>query len=216
MRSKEEARDYRYFPEPDLIPFVVEQDWINAIEKQLPELPDARKARLTGDFGLSDYDAAGVISSLSMANYFDEIMKHGKDAKAAANWLLGDISAWLNFNNLEMADFPVPPKNIADMIGLINNGTISSKLAKTVFEEMLNSGKPPKDIVKEKGLEQISDTSALTALTDKIIAQNPKSAEDYKAGKDKALGFLVGQIMKESKGKANPEIINQLLRDRLG
>jgi len=216
MRSKEEAHDYRYFPEPDLVPFVVEQDWVEAVKAQMPELPDRRKARLTDGLGLSDYDAAGVISNLAMANYFDEAMKHTTDAKAVANWLLGDVSAWLNAHNLEMADLPLPAQNLAGMIGLINKGTISSKLAKAVFEEMISSGKPPEEIVKEKGLEQISDTDALAALADKIIAQNPKSAEDYKAGKDRALGFLVGQIMKESKGKANPEMINQLLRDKLG
>lgn len=215
MRSKEEAHDYRYFPEPDLVPFVVEKEWVAEIEKQMPELPDARKERLMGKLGLSEYDAEGVIARIATANYFDEILKHTDDAKAAANWILGDISAYLNNNNLEIQDFSVDAKNIAEMIGLINKGVLSSKLAKAVFEEMTKSNKAPADIVKEKGLEQISDSSAIEAIVDKILDANPKSIEDFKAGKDKALGFLVGQIMRESKGKANPEMVNKMLKEKM-
>ena len=215
MRSKEEAHDYRYFPEPDLVPFVVEKEWVQEIQAQMPELPDARKERLMGKLGLSEYDADGVIARIATANYFDAILKSTADAKSAANWILGDISAYLNDNNMEMQDFPVSAQNIAAMIDLINNGVLSSKLAKAVFEEMTKSDKSPAEIVKEKGLEQISDSSAIESVVDKILAANPKSIEDFKAGKDRALGFLVGQIMRETKGKANPEMVNQMLKDKL-
>lgn len=215
MRSKEEAHDYRYFPEPDLVPFIVEKEWVGEIGKQMPELPDARKERLMGKLNLSEYDAEGVIARIATANYFDEILKYTSDAKSTANWILGDIAAYLNNNNMEMQDFPVDAKNVAEMIELINKGVLSSKLAKSVFEELTKSNKAPADIVKEKGLEQISDSSAIQAVVDKIVAANPKSIEDFKAGKDKALGFLVGQIMRETKGKANPEMVNQMLKDKL-
>ena len=215
MRSKEEAHDYRYFPDPNLTPFIVEKEWVESVRAEMPELPDARKERLMDKLGLSDYDASGVIARLATAQYFDRIMEHTKDAKSAANWILGDIAAWLNNNNLEMQDLPVKPENIARMIELINGGVLSSKLAKTVFAEMVKEDKAPEDIVKEKGLEQISDTGAIEAIVDKIIAANPQSVTDFKAGKDKALGFLVGQIMRESRGKANPEMVNSMLKEKM-
>ena len=215
MRSKEEAHDYRYFPDPDLTPFVAAPEWVAAIAETMPELPDARRERLTKRLGLSGYDADGVIARLGTADYFDAVMKHTDDAKAVANWILGDISAWLNSNNLEMRGFPVAAENIAAMVNLINKGVLSSKLAKTVFEEMLKGGKSPEEIVREKGLEQISDAGALTQAVEKAVKNNPKSVEDFKAGKDRALGFLVGHVMKETKGKANPEMINKLLREKL-
>ena len=216
MRSKEEAEDYRYFPDPDLVPFIVDDVWVESLKKELPEMPDAKKARLMDGLGLPEYDAAIITSSLAMANYFDEAMKHTTDAKSVSNWLLGDVSAYLNNNNMEIKDFHVKPKNIAAMIEQIDKGVLSSKLAKTVFEEMTkDENKTPSEIIKEKGLEQISDTGALEGIVDKILAANPKSIEDYKAGKDKALGFLVGQIMRETRGKANPEMINELLKEKM-
>ncbi len=215
MRSKEEAHDYRYFPDPDLPPFIVEQDWVEQLRATLPELPDQRKAHIMEKLGLSEYDADGVVASIDMANYFDEAIKNTDDAKAVANWLLGDVSAYLNNNNMEMKDFHVAPKNLAQMINLINKGVLSSKLAKTVFEELTKNDITPEEIIKAKGLEQISDTGALEGIVDKILAANSKSIEDFRAGKDKALGFLVGQIMRETKGKANPEMINQMLKDKL-
>ncbi len=215
MRSKEHAHDYRYFPDPDLPPFLVEKSWIEEIAKTLPELPDERKNRLMKDAGLSEYDAACVIASRAMAEYFDEAAKTTKDSKAIANWLLGDVSAWLNNNNLDMNDFPVKAHNLSAMIELINQGVLSSKLAKAVFEEMTKADKTPQEIVKEKGLEQISDTGELEAVVQKILDNNAQSVADYKAGKDRALGFLVGQIMKETRGKANPDMINKLLKEKL-
>lgn len=216
MRTKEAADDYRYFPDPDLPPLFVDKAWIEAVAKELPELPDARKARLMKDLGLSEYDACGIIADIHMANYFDETLKYTKDFKSVANWLLGDVSAWLNNNDVEdMREFPVDAKNLSEMIELINSGVLSSKLAKTVFEELVKTNKAPKEIVKDKGLEQISDTSELEAVVQKILDSNPQSIEDYRAGKDRAIGFLVGQIMKETKGKANPEMVNKILKEKM-
>ncbi len=216
MRSKEQAHDYRYFPDPDLPPFIVEKAWVDEMARTMPELPGARRERLMKDFALSEYDASGIVSSRAMAEYFDQTVAHTKDAKGVANWLLGDVSAWLNNNGAEdVRAFPVSAENLAAMVELINKGVISSKIAKTVFEEMAASGKAPADIVKEKGLEQISDSGALEGIVDAVIAKNPQSVADFKAGKDRALGFLVGQIMKETKGKANPDMINKLLKEKM-
>lgn len=215
MRSKEEAHDYRYFPEPDLVPVEIDDAWINRVKSELPELPVQRQARLMEQFGLPSYDAGLLVSSKAMAEYFDKAVKSAKDAKAVSNWLLGDVSAWLNNENKEIGDFVVTPEHLAELTNLVKDGVLSSKLAKKVFAEMLKGNKAPKDLVKELGLEQVSDTGAIEKFVDEALAENPQSVADYKAGKDKAIGFLVGQIMKKSKGKANPGMVQQLLKQKL-
>ncbi|MDD4084805.1 MAG: Asp-tRNA(Asn)/Glu-tRNA(Gln) amidotransferase subunit GatB [Acidaminococcaceae bacterium] len=215
MRSKEEAHDYRYFPEPDLVPVEIDDAWIARVKNELPELPAARKARLMKEKGLVDYDAENIVAVKAMAEYFDEAAKHTDDAKGIANWMLGDVSAYLNSENATIEDFPIAPANLGEMVNLINKGVLSSKLAKKVFAEMLKTNKEPKVLVKELGLEQISDEGAIVKIVEETLAENPQSVADYKAGKDRALGFLVGQIMKKSRGKANPEMVNNLLKEKM-
>ena len=211
MRSKEEAHDYRYFPDPDLVTVVIDDEWKERIRATIPELPDARKARYAADYGLSGYDAEVITSSKKLADLFEDSLQYTKDAKAVANWIMGDLLAFLNAGGLEIEAVKLDGQGLGEMIGLIEKGTISTKIAKTVFKEMLESGKPPQVIVEEQGLVQISDEGAILAVVQQIIASNPQSVEDYKAGKQKAIGFLVGQVMKETKGKANPGLVNQLL-----
>lgn len=215
MRSKEEAHDYRYFPEPDLVPVEIDDAWITRVKNELPELPAARKARLMREKGLVDYDAENIVATKAMAEYFDEAAKHTDDAKGIANWMLGDVSAYLNSENVTIEEFPIAPANLGEMVNLINKGVLSSKLAKKVFAEMLKTNKEPQVLVKELGLEQISDEGAIVKIVEETLAENPQSIADYKAGKDRALGFLVGQIMKKSRGKANPEMVNALLKERM-
>ncbi len=216
MRSKEDAHDYRYMPEPDLPPIVTTDEEIETFRKSLPELPDARRARLIKDFGLSEYDAGIITSSRVMAEYFDAVVNFGADAKAAANWIMGDLSKNLNADGLTIENSPVDAKRLAEMIQLIAKGTISGKIAKIVFTEMWKSPDPPEKIVKDKGLVQITDTGAIEGAVDEVIAKNPKAVEEYRGGKKKALGALVGQVMKLTKGKANPQLVNQLLVKKLG
>ena len=216
MRSKEDAHDYRYMPEPDLPPIVTTDEQIEAYRKELPELPDARRERLEKEYGLSDYDAGVITASRPMAEYFDEVVAGGADAKLAANWIMGELAKHLNAENKTIVDSPVEPARLAAMIQMITKGTISSKIAKTVFEEMWASKDAPEEIVKAKGLVQITDTKAIEEIVDKVIADNPKPVEDYKGGNKKAIGALVGQVMKQSKGKANPQMVNQLLAQKLG
>lgn len=215
LRSKEQAHDYRYFPEPDLVPIVVDPAWVEAVRAGLPELPEARRQRLMATYELSAYDAGVITASRAMADYFDAAVAAGADAKAAANWLMGDVSKMLNAAGREIEDCLVQPGQLAGLIGLVAKGTISLKIAKTVFEEMWASGKDAEAIVKEKGLVQISDEGAIVAVVEAVIAANPQSVADYKAGKERAIGFLVGQVMKETKGRANPELVNKLLRERM-
>jgi len=215
MRGKEEAHDYRYFPDPDLVSVLIDDEWKSRVKASIPELPDARKARYAEEHGLPSYDADVITSSMALADFFEESLNYTKDAKAVANWIMGDLLAHLNANNLEMSDVKITGQGLGEMIGLIEKGTISSKIAKTVFKEMIDSGKAPQAIVEEKGLVQISDEGAIKAIVDKVVEANPQSVEDYRAGKDKAIGFLVGQVMKESRGKANPALVNQLLAERL-
>ncbi|MCM0759800.1 Asp-tRNA(Asn)/Glu-tRNA(Gln) amidotransferase subunit GatB [Sporomusa sphaeroides DSM 2875] len=215
MRSKEQAHDYRYFPEPELVPIMVDPAKVESIRAQLPELPDARKARMMADHGLSAYDAETITASRAMADYFDAAVKAGAEAKAAANWLMGDVSKHLNAANIPVEACPVTAAKLAGLIALIDKGTISGKIAKTVFEGMWESGKDAETIVKEQGLVQISDEGAIVAIVDGVIAANPQSVADFNAGKEKAIGFLVGQVMKQSKGRANPELVNKLLKERL-
>jgi len=214
LRSKEEAHDYRYFPEPDLPPLVIDRGWVERIRKILPELPAARRTRLQA-LGLSAYDATVITQAKAMADFFDETLAYYGDAKTLANWVMGDVTRLLNTNQCSVLDSPISAKQLAELLELINKGTLSGKIAKSVLEEMYSTGKDAGTIVKEKGLAQISDEGALLGIIDDVIAANPQSVEDYRAGKDKAIGFLVGQIMKATKGQANPGLVNQLLKGKL-
>lgn len=215
MRGKEEAHDYRYFPDPDLVKVYIDEEWKNRIRKTIPELPDARKERYTSEYGLPSYDAEVITSSKPLADLFEDSLKYTKDAKTVSNWMMGELLGYLNSSNLELSEVKLTGQGLGEMIGLIEKGTISTKIAKTVFKEMLESGKLPQQIVEEKGLVQISDEGAIKAIVEQVVAANPQSVEDYKAGKQKAIGFLVGQVMKESRGKANPAMVNKLLEEVL-
>ncbi len=211
MRSKEEANDYRYFPEPDLVPFTITDDYIEAARRALPELPDARRDRLMREYELSRYDAEQITAKKDIAEYFDAAVGAGGDAKDVANWLMGDFARLANEAQVSAAQAPVQPQQLAGMLAKVHDGTISGKIAKSVFEEMWRTGKDATVIIEEKGLQQISDTGALETVILEVIAANPQSVQDFRAGKKKAVGFLVGQTMKETKGKANPQLVNQLL-----
>ncbi|AOQ24975.1 Aspartyl/glutamyl-tRNA(Asn/Gln) amidotransferase subunit B [Moorella thermoacetica] len=215
MRTKEQAHDYRYFPEPDLVPLEIDAAWIERVRRELPELPDARCRRLMDTFGLPAYDAGVITSSRDLADYFDRVVARYPDAKVVSNWIMGDFLRLLNARNLEPGQAPVPPEELADLLELQKEGTISGKIAKQVLEEMFASGKGARQIVQEKGLVQISDTAALGKIVDEVLAANPNVVEDYRNGKEKALGFLVGQVMKATGGKANPGLVNKLLKERL-
>ena len=211
MRSKEDAHDYRYFPEPDLAPIVLSDDYINNIKENLPEMPHVKKERYIQEFSLPEYDADILTSSIKSANFFEAANAICNNPKAVANWIMGDFARMLNEKEIEINESKVTPENLAELISLIDKGTISSKIAKQVFEDMFESGENAKDIVEKKGLVQMSDEGAIKAIVEKVVEANPQSVADYKAGKDRAIGFLVGQIMKETKGKANPQIVNKLL-----
>lgn len=215
MRTKEEANDYRYLPEPDLAPFTVSEEYIEDIRKTLPELPDERRERYIANFGLSSTDAQYMTNDKDTSDYFEKVVAAGADPKASVNWIMGEFASQLSNAGIEIAKAPVTPENLAKLLALIAKGTISGKIAKKVFAEMWKDGADPEEIVKAQGLVQISDTGALKELVVKVIANNPKAVEDFKAGKKKAVGALVGQIMKETKGKANPKVINELLNDEL-
>jgi aspartyl-tRNA(Asn)/glutamyl-tRNA(Gln) amidotransferase subunit B len=214
LRSKEEAHDYRYFPEPDLPPLVIDRNWVEKIRKTLPELPAVRRARLQA-LGLSAYDAAAITQGKAMADFFDAALVYYKDAKTLANWVMGDVTRLLNTNQCSVLNSPFSAKQLAELLELITKGTLSGKIAKTVLEEMYSTGKEAGVIVKEKGLAQISDEGALLGIIDDVISANPQSVEDYRAGKEKAIGFLVGQIMKATRGQANPGLVNQLIKEKL-
>jgi aspartyl-tRNA(Asn)/glutamyl-tRNA(Gln) amidotransferase subunit B len=214
MRSKEEAHDYRYFPDPDLLPLILDADWVKRIEETLPELPDAKKARLQSQYGLSAYDAGVLIIESDRADYFEAAAK-GRDAKLVANWVTNELLAKLSANGHEIANSPLPSSDIAEMVELIENGTISSKIAKELFEHMWAGEGRPSEIVQKRGLVQINDTGAIEAAIDKLIAANPDKAEAVKE-KPQAIGWFVGQVMKETGGKANPATVNDLLKAKLG
>jgi aspartyl-tRNA(Asn)/glutamyl-tRNA(Gln) amidotransferase subunit B len=216
MRSKEEAHDYRYFPEPDLVPITAAQEWIDEIKASLPELPDAKKERFVSEYGLPDYDAALLTSEGVIAEWFEEAVKAGGQAKSVSNWMMGELMRLLNDADREITDCPLKPSQLADMLRLMDKGTISGKIAKTVFEEMYRTGKDAEEIVKEKGLVQISDESSIEKAVDEVIASHPQEAERFRTGEEKLLGFFVGQVMKSMKGKANPKMLNELLKKKLG
>ncbi len=216
MRSKEDAMDYRYFPDPDLLPIVVTDDEIEAIRKTLPELPDAKKVRFMSEYKLNAEDAGNLTASLELANYFETVTKEIDDSKLAANWIMGELTARLNKENLTVKSLPVSASQFAGLLARIKDNTISGKIAKDVFDTMWNEGSEADSIIESKGLKQINDTGALEAMVDKVIADNPNQVEQFKAGKEKLMGFFVGQIMKQTQGKANPGQINQLLKKKLG
>jgi aspartyl-tRNA(Asn)/glutamyl-tRNA(Gln) amidotransferase subunit B len=215
MRTKEDAHDYRYFPEPDLVQLVIDEAWINEIRSTIPELPAARKNRYIEQYGLPSYDADVLTASKRVADFYEATVQSGADAKAASNWIMGDLLRFLNQNNLEIHEAKVAPAQLGEMIKMISDGKISSKIAKEVFKDMLETGKDPDKIVKEKGLVQISDEGAIAKIVDEVIANNQKAVDDYKAGNERAIGALVGQVMKATKGQANPGLVNKLILERL-
>ena len=215
MRSKEVANDYRYFPEPDLLPIVIDDAYIEAIRAQLPELPDSRAQRFCADFGLSDYDAQVLVATREMADYFETVATRSGDAKLAANWVSQDLQALLNKNNWEISESPVKAERLADLIARIKDNTISGKIAKTVFEAMLEDSSEVDAIIEAKGLKQVTDSGALESLVEQVIAESPDQAQQYRDGKVQVIGYLVGQCMQLSKGKANPAQINEILRSKL-
>jgi aspartyl-tRNA(Asn)/glutamyl-tRNA(Gln) amidotransferase subunit B len=214
MRSKEDAHDYRYFPEPDLLPLVLEQNWIDALKAALPELPDAKKARFRSEYGLTAYDAAVLVAEKATADFFEAVAK-GRDPKIAANWVTGDFFAALNRTGKTIETSPVSAANLGALLDLMANNTINGRIAKDVFEAMVETGQDPATIVEEKGLKQVTDTGAIDAAVDAIIAANPDKVAEYRSGKDKLFGFFVGQTMKAMAGKGNPALINETLKRRL-
>ncbi|NQD65907.1 Asp-tRNA(Asn)/Glu-tRNA(Gln) amidotransferase subunit GatB [Bacillus haikouensis] len=215
MRVKEGSDDYRYFPEPDLLNLHIDQEWMDRVRSEIPELPDARKKRYIEDLGLPAYDAMVLTLTKEMSDFFEETVSEGADAKLASNWLMGEVSAYLNAQQKELHDIKLTPAGLAGMIELIEKGTISSKIAKKVFKELVENGGNPEQIVKDKGLVQISDEGALLKIVTETLDANPQSIEDFKNGKDRAIGFLVGQIMKATKGQANPPLVNKLLQQEI-
>jgi aspartyl-tRNA(Asn)/glutamyl-tRNA(Gln) amidotransferase subunit B len=215
MRGKEEAHDYRYFPEPDLPPLVLDQTYIDRVRREMPELPTQRKQRFMQTYGVTDYDAEILTSQKALAAYFEEAVRAGGPPKLLANWIGTDLITVLKERAVDADRSPIAPERLAALLQLIEKGTISGKIAKTVFDEMLQTGLPPGDIVRDKGLLQVSDTGAVEAWVDEALAANPSQAEEYRQGKDKILAFLVGQVMKLSKGKANPPLVTEILNRKL-
>ena len=215
MRGKEEAHDYRYFPEPDLVPVVISDEWREEIARTLPELPLEKRGRFIAEYGIPPYDAGVLTASRALADYYEAVVGLCGRPKIASNWVMGDFLAYLNEEKLEVGEAPVGPAALAELIGLIEDGTISGKIAKGVFEDMWKTGKGPKEIVQEKGLVQITDTGELERTVDDVLAAHPKQLEQYRSGKEQLFGFFVGQTMKATGGKANPKIVNELLKKRL-
>jgi len=214
MRSKEDSHDYRYFPDPDLLPLEVSDDFVEKLKLEIPELPDEKKKRFIEKFKLTPYEATILVSDIETSNYFENVIKKS-DVKLATNWIIGELFAALNEKNLDITESPISAGNLSKLINLIKDGTISGKIAKTVFEHMMEGDKDPKKIVEEKGLKQESDPKALEALIDKVIDNNRDKAIEYKSGKEKLFGFFVGQVMKVSGGKANPQLVNEILKKKL-
>ena len=214
MRSKEDAHDYRYFPDPDLLPLELKNDFIEKIKSEIPELPDEKKKRFIDKFNLSSYEANILVSDKETSEYFEKVIKHS-DVKLATNWITGELFALLNEKDLGITKSPISAENLSKLINLIKNGTISGKIAKTVFELMASGDQDPQKIVEEKGLKQESDPKALESLIDRVIAENPDKVKEYKSGKEKLFGFFVGQAMKASDGKANPKLVNDILKKKL-
>lgn len=215
MRSKEVANDYRYFPEPDLLPVVIDEAYIDAVRAQLPELPNAKRERLQSQYGLSEYDAGVLASSRAMGDYFENVVSVCGDAKLSSNWVTGDLQSLLNKSDIEIEDSPISAERLASLISRITDNTISSKIAKTVFEAMIDSSSSVDDIIESRGLKQVTDSGAIEKIVDDVIANNPEQVEQYRSGKEKVFAFFIGQAMKASRGKANPAALNELLREKL-
>jgi len=212
LRTKEYAYDYRYFPEPDLVPLELDAAFVEEIRAALPELPAERRGRFMSEYGLPAHDAGLLTSSKAMGDFFEAAVDEGAGPKAVSNWMMGELSAYLNARSMEIDAVRVTPGQLAAMIAMVDKGIISGKIAKSVFEEMLETGKDPEDIVAERGITQISDQDELQRLVTEVLEENPASVDDYRRGKEKALGFLVGQVMRKTKGRANPQLVNELLR----
>ncbi len=212
MRGKEEAHDYRYFPDPDLLPLMIDSEWIDSVRRNLPELPDARRNRFIEQYGLPAYDAGILTSDRELADYFEECLKTFPRPKPASNWIMGSLLGLLNARGIGIDRSPVSAPALAELLGLIEQGAISGKIAKTVFDEMAASGKSAPTVVAEKGLAQISDTSALEKVVQEVLDRNPKEVEGFRGGKTKLIGFFVGEVMKATRGQANPKIVNQVLK----
>ena len=215
MRGKEDAHDYRYFPEPDLMPLEISQEWIDRIKATMPELPEQKRQRYM-DLGLSEYDASVIVAQYELAMFFDEVLKAGGNPKIAVNFLMGEIAAYLKEQKLSINETKLTPESLVELIGLIEKATISNNIGKQIIVEMMETGEKASAIVEKKGLSQISDTGAIKEIAQKIIEANPSQVEAYKGGKDKLFGFFVGQVMKETKGRANPQSVNQILKELLG
>ena len=214
MRSKEDAHDYRYFPDPDLPPIVITSDFVDELKKLLPEMPDQKRERFIKEYNIPLYDAEVLTSVRQLAEYYEDVIDYGANPKKASNWIMSELLGLID-DPEKIYEFPVSSKNLAELLKLIDDNTISGKIAKSVFRDMIETGEEAIAIIDKKGLRQVTDTSEIESIVDRIIANNPQSVNDYKAGKDKALGFLVGQVMKESRGKANPQIVNELLINKL-
>jgi aspartyl-tRNA(Asn)/glutamyl-tRNA(Gln) amidotransferase subunit B len=215
MRGKEEAHDYRYFPDPDLLPLVIDEAWIEEVRATLPELPDEKQARFVAEYGIPSYDAEVLTSSRALADYFEACVKAFPEAKTVSNWVMGSILALLKTENKTIEESPISPERLAELLRLIDSGVISGKIAKTVFDDMVATGKAPETIVQEKGLVQVTDTDEISDVVDQVLEEHQEEVEDYKGGKTKLLGFFVGQVMKATKGKANPKLVNEILREKL-
>ncbi|HLQ41126.1 MAG TPA: Asp-tRNA(Asn)/Glu-tRNA(Gln) amidotransferase subunit GatB [Tetragenococcus sp.] len=215
MRVKEGSSDYRYFPEPDIPNFVIDDQWVKEIRESLPEMPNVRRERYVNELGIPEYDAMVLTLSKEMSDFFEQTIKAGADAKQVSNWLMGEVSAYLNSEKLELSQTKLSPDNLAGMIKLVEDGTISSKIAKKVFRELIQNGGNAKEVVENKGLVQLSDPAQLLTIINEILDNNQQSIDDFKKGKDRAIGFLVGQTMKATRGKANPGVVNKLLKQEL-
>ena len=215
MRSKEQAHDYRYFPEPDLVPLRIGDSWLERARAEMPEMPSVKRARFIETFGLREYDADVLTATRALSEYFERVAEASGDPRGAANWVMGDLLGALNAEHKDLAESPVTAEHLGELLALIGKGEISGKIAKDVFEKMFASGDAPRAIVDREGLRQISDTATLEKTVDDVLAANPKQVEQYKSGKTTVLGFLVGQVMKATRGQANPALVNQLLKDRL-
>ena len=211
MRGKEEADDYRYFPEPDLVHVQIDADWLDALQPMLPELPAARRERFIADYGISTENAEFLTATRPLADFYDEAARLSGEPTACANWIMGDISRLLNAAEIDIPNAKVTPAHLSELIQLINDATISGKIAKAVLDDAFETGKMPKEIVREKGLSQITDTSEIEAIVMQVVEEHPGPAQDYRDGKKKAIGFLVGQVMRATRGKANPQLVNQIL-----
>ncbi|MGC8720771.1 MAG: Asp-tRNA(Asn)/Glu-tRNA(Gln) amidotransferase subunit GatB, partial [Thermodesulforhabdaceae bacterium] len=215
MRAKEEEHDYRYFPDPDLVPVVVDKAWIEKIRKTIPELPDQKRKRFAEQYGLPEKDIDVLVSDRVLADYFEKAVEVFNNPKMVSNWILSELLRELNRSGHSPSDCPISPENLGELLSLIENGTISGKIAKTVFDEMYKTGKKASEIVNEKGLKQVADEGFIEQVVDEVLKAFPKEVERYRNGEEKLMGFFVGQVMKKTQGKANPKLVNEILSSRL-